>query len=304
MRSPRTKRESLVSAGARACASVLALALVTCAGKDGLRDERLSAAIIARPTTFDRALGLARSNAERATEAGRLEALAPASDAPRASAPSDADASCPTGMAIVDGSYCPIVEQTCLRWLDPPGKYHQFRCEAYAAPSKCKAERVPMRFCIDVDEQRGPSSIDARADNHVSYVAARAACEARGARVCREPEWQFACEGEEGRPYPYGFVRDATACNIDNFELGKGVGHLIDLRSDIGANERCVSPFGVRDLAGNLEEWATGAPGGHPTLLKGSWWLPGKSTCRATNAGHDEVYQGTETGYRCCADAR
>ncbi|MBI2389549.1 MAG: SUMF1/EgtB/PvdO family nonheme iron enzyme [Deltaproteobacteria bacterium] len=209
---------------------------------------------------------------------------------------------CPLGMAAVTGSYCPDVEHKCLRWLDPPGKYHEFRCAEYATDPVCRAPRRAMRFCIDRDEQRlvGAAS-DPRPSNNVSWVEAKQACAARGARLCTQSEWQFACEGAEMRPYPYGFVRDSEACNIDHFELGRP-GALRDLRTATGGNPRCASPFGVLDLAGNLEEWVTRDPGsgGKATLLKGSWWMPGRSTCRATNAGHDEVYHGAETGFRCC----
>lgn len=210
--------------------------------------------------------------------------------------------SCPEGMMRVSGSYCPDVEQHCLRWLDPPGKYHEFRCAEYAKDPVCRAPRAVMSYCIDRDEQRLPGvSFDPRPTNDVTWVAAKQACEARGARLCTQSEWQFACEGEEMRPYPYGFVRDERACNIDHVELGRPKA-LHDLRTPVGGNPQCASPFGVLDLAGNLEEWVTRDPGagGKATLLKGSWWMPGRSTCRATNAGHDEAYHGTETGFRCC----
>lgn len=213
----------------------------------------------------------------------------------------DLDDACPAGMMRVSGSYCPDVEQKCLRWLDPPGKYHEFRCAEYAKDPVCRAPRKTLHFCIDRDEQRLPDTApDPRPSNNVSYAEAKSACASRGARLCDQSEWQFACEGEEMRPYPYGFTRDSTACNIDHFELGKPGQGLHDLRT--ASNASCVSPFGVRDLAGNLEEWVTrdAGSGGKATLLKGSWWMPGRSTCRATNAGHDEVYHGKETGYRCC----
>ncbi|GAC1352543.1 MAG: hypothetical protein NVS3B20_26370 [Polyangiales bacterium] len=208
-------------------------------------------------------------------------------------------------MIAVSGSYCPEVEHRCLRFLDPAGRYHQFRCAEYAKPALCKAARRPMHFCIDIDEQidkQADGGEDTRPQNHVSYVGARRACAARGAHVCRESEWNFACEGEEMRPYPYGFARDSNACNIDRKGLGFPNGGLNDLRAAVGSHPQCVSPFGVRDMSGNLEEWVSreSTQWTKPTLLKGSWWLPGKSTCRAVNAGHDEVYQGTETGYRCC----
>ncbi|MGZ3456196.1 MAG: SUMF1/EgtB/PvdO family nonheme iron enzyme, partial [Polyangiales bacterium] len=130
------------------------------------------------------------------------------------------DDACPSGMVRVAGGYCPDVEHRCLRWLDPPGKYHEFRCAEYAKEPVCRAARTPMHFCIDRDEQKLTASSDPRPSNHVSYDDARTTCAARGARLCTQSEWQFACEGEEMRPYPYGFVRDSEACNIDHFELG------------------------------------------------------------------------------------
>src|SRR5579859_5816650 len=41
-------------------------------------------------------------------------------------------AACPPRMALVEGEYCPDVEQTCLEWLEPPGdRYEHFRCARY-----------------------------------------------------------------------------------------------------------------------------------------------------------------------------
>jgi formylglycine-generating enzyme len=207
---------------------------------------------------------------------------------------------CPTGMALVEGEHCPEVQQHCLQWMDPPGRWHLFRCAVYAQPAVCRAPRQHKRYCMDVDEQ-GSTPEDPRPKNFVTYKAASASCAARGARLCTESEYEFACEGEEMRPYPYGFARDSTACNIDRDYL-----HRHDERSAAGQNLRCVSPFGIRDLSGNLEEWATRDRllYSRPTLLKGSWWQKGKNTCRATNAGHGSTYGGRETGYRCCAEAR
>lgn len=215
----------------------------------------------------------------------------------------DVDGACPSGMILVEGSFCPNVAHVCKKWLDPIGRYHEFRCAEYARPASCKSgKREKLRFCIDRDEQRlAAAKDDPRPTNQVSWLSAQAACESKGARLCNEHEWTFACEGEEMRPYPYGWVRDASACNIDREDLGGGVGRLHDKRAEVGANPRCASPFGVLDMAGNLEEWTTASSKHeHLTLLKGSWWLPGRSTCRAANGGHDAYYHGTETGFRCC----
>jgi formylglycine-generating enzyme len=214
---------------------------------------------------------------------------------------------CPDGMTMVEGEHCPVVEHKCLRWLDPPGKWHLFRCAEYSKEVTCRAPKVHKKYCIDTDEA-GATPSDPRPANHVSFKMAKQACEARGARLCTESEFEFACEGEEMRPYPYGFVRDSKACNVDREDVvTPNKKAIYDLRRKVGEDARCVSPFGVRNLAGNVEEWTTRdrhTLHTKTTLLKGSWWLKGKHTCRSTNGGHDDWYQGTETGYRCCADAR
>jgi hypothetical protein len=214
------------------------------------------------------------------------------------------DGECPDGMVLVEGEYCPGVEQKCLRWLEPPGdKYEHYRCAKYAKPATCKGPRVHRRFCIDERERTEPGT-DIPV-NRMTWSTSKALCEADGARLCMTSEWQFACEGEEMRPYAYGWERDATACNVDVMTgLGR-VGQLVDHRAPASAHPRCVSPFGVHDMAGNVDEWATvdGQPAGTREVMKGSWWLPGKHACRNGQGGHGATYGGTESGTRCCKDA-
>jgi formylglycine-generating enzyme required for sulfatase activity len=207
-------------------------------------------------------------------------------------------------MVLVEGEYCPDVEQKCLKWLEPPGdKYEHYRCAKYAKPATCKGPRVHRRFCIDERERTEPGT-DIPV-NHMTWTSSKALCAADGARLCMTSEWQFACEGEELRPYAYGWERDATACNVDVMSgLGR-VGGLVDRRTPASAHPRCVSPFGVHDMAGNVDEWATvdGQPAGTREVMKGSWWLPGKHACRNGQGGHGANYGGTESGTRCCKDA-
>ncbi len=222
---------------------------------------------------------------------------------PQGAKPSPA-MTCPDDMVLVAGEYCPEVRHTCLRWMDPPGTYGNFRCAVYAKPARCAStERVAMRFCIDRDEYTKPGY--ERPEVHHSWTSASAVCAEQGKRLCLESEWQFACEGEEMRPYPYGFVRDASACNIDRKNLGKPNSGLRDLRAKAGSHPKCVSPFGVRDMSGNVEEWATLDEPKDPkdrSSMKGAWWLPGRNHCRAATTGHGETYSGSQVGVRCCKD--
>ncbi len=227
--------------------------------------------------------------------------LPPVAKSPHPAAP----APCPEGMIFVEGEYCPNVEQTCLRWLDPPGnRYSYFRCEKYARTARClSSKKVHKRFCIDAIERVEPGTDVPM--NKKSWTDSKNVCEGDGARLCLTSEWQFACEGEEMRPYPYGWERDSAACNVDVMTgLGR-VGRLTDHRSPASGHPRCVSAFGVHDMAGNVDEWATvdGAPPGTREVMKGSWWLPGRHACRSAQGGHGANYGGTESGVRCCKDA-
>jgi hypothetical protein len=214
------------------------------------------------------------------------------------------DAACPSGMVHVSGEYCPDVRQRCLRYVDPPGgTFSEYRCAEYAKPATCASpKRVHKDYCIDRDEWAPPGSD--LPENYHSWTHAKKLCEAQGKRVCLESEWTFACEGEEMRPYPYGWSRDAEACNADNLDIYEGGGARIkDLRARHGSHPRCTSPFGVRDLSGNLEEFVT-LDGSHPPrpAMMGAWWQPSRNHCRAAQTGHDAYYNGRETGFRCCAD--
>ena len=215
---------------------------------------------------------------------------------------------CPGGMVLVEGDYCPDVEQQCTEWVDPPGgRYSYFRCKHYAhlGDAACKSKKkVHERFCIDEKERTEVGSEVPL--NHQSWTTAKKLCEADGARLCLTREWVFACEGEEMRPYPYGWDRDSATCNAD-IEHGLGhVGGLVDHRTPASAHPNCKSAFGLYDMAGNVDEWTTidGLPRGTREVMHGSWWMPGRNVCRAYQGGHGAYYEGTESGARCCAESK
>lgn len=238
--------------------------------------------------------------AETATKRQSELALASLREAPSSEEP--APPACSEGMLLVEGDYCPKVQLNCKKYMDPEGRYEQFRCAEYG-PTRCLSkERKHLRFCIDRTEftEQG-QSLPA---NHRSFTHGEKVCAARGQRMCRESEWNFACEGEEMRPYPYGFSRDGSACNADRMDVVSPEGKLRDLRAPGGSFARCKSPFGVMDMAGNLEEFVAidGAGPARPAM-KGAYWQPSRNFCRAAQTAHDRYYNGTETGFRCCGDA-
>lgn len=222
------------------------------------------------------------------------------SDAKEAVTPAGSDggglSNCPAGMVRVHGEHCEDAEFRCLRWLDPP-PYQSLRCAEYAEPATCKGKRTHMSFCIDREEHREADSNLPRVN--VSYLEAKAVCTAEGKHLCREAEWEFACEGPELRPYPYGFTRQSTTCNIDRTGLGGKDGKLRDLRAPLEAYPKCLSPFGVHNMTGNADEWVE-RDSPHRSVLRGGWWLPGRNRCRAATAEHGEGYSASQVGFRCC----
>ncbi|HEU5075861.1 MAG TPA: SUMF1/EgtB/PvdO family nonheme iron enzyme [Polyangiaceae bacterium] len=214
--------------------------------------------------------------------------------------PARAETPCPDGMVLVAGAYCPNVRQSCVKHVDPDGSVlRALRCAEYAEPSVCaSAERQPLRFCIDREEYA--TTPHSKATNDQTVADAAAACKAQGKRLCSENEWTFACEGEAMLPYPYGFDRDGARCNTDQTDLVTPAGALRDLRAEPDAFPECVSPFGVHNLSGNVEEYVLASDGS--PLRKGAYWQPGPANCRARQTHTDPSYAGVETGFRCCAD--
>lgn len=235
---------------------------------------------------------------------------APAVDAPAIPAGAKASASaCPADMVTVEGMFCTTVKQECADWIEDPATNQYARCARFKDTSICTGERVHMRFCVDKEEYSAPGESLPKGD--VSWNDAKKTCESQGKRLCQEKEWTFACEGEEMRPYPYGFTRDPSLCNFEKDKLVEGKS-LRDQRVSKEENPMCLSPFGVHNMVGNIDEWVVLDRPHYSQLnnnrkmmsgLKGGWWGPLRNRCRPTTVDHDEVFHELQTGIRCCADA-
>jgi formylglycine-generating enzyme required for sulfatase activity len=221
-------------------------------------------------------------------------------------------------MVEVEGDYCPNVTETCLRWLDPETK---LRCAQFARTpksGKCSTRAEHKRYCIDRYEW--PNKVGAVPVQMASWYEAEASCSAIGKRLCSDTEWTLACEGPERTPYPYGdgYTRDDHACNIDKpyiwpqpsklFDAATRSEELarLDQREASGSRSQCVSPYGVHDMVGNVDEWVTNqSQGGRPfrSGLKGGYWGPVRTRCRPMTTAHNESFKYYQIGFRCCGDA-
>ena len=217
---------------------------------------------------------------------------------------------CAPGMVEVDGDYCPWLEQKCLRWLDPETK---MRCAEFAPTSQCQSKTTHKHFCIDRFEY--PNKPGEKPVVMKTWNDAKATCEGAGKRLCGETEWTLACEGQEHLPYPYGYARNAEACNIDKPHPDpdeKAIANpatraaevaRLDQRDPSGAREACVSPYCVNDMTGNVDEWVVNESG-HPykSSLKGGYWGPVRDRCRPSTTAHNEDFIFYQIGFRCCGD--
>lgn len=219
---------------------------------------------------------------------------------------------CPAGMALVEGMFCPFMGHRCVEWLNEK----QDRCQRFAPPPICDGKERPLSVCVDHYEY--PNQAGAYPVVMTNFLEAAAACEKENKRLCTESEWTLACEGKERLPYPYGYERDPTACNIDRThrlpdmeafshesKVAAEVARL-DQRVQSGSMARCKSPFGVYDMTGNVDEWVvneTRPPDSEADIsgLKGGYFGPIRARCRPMTTSHNRWFRFYQVGFRCCA---
>jgi sulfatase modifying factor 1 len=236
-------------------------------------------------------------------------------------------AGCPTGMVRVKGAFRRelhgaatgeierLQDAACTDWIsrDFPARCRTFDREKIAT-EVAKLPEQAMDYCIDRFEY--PNVFGQNPMIVATFREAEAICKKGSKRLCSENEWTFACEGEEVRPYPYGWTRDATACVIDRswrpFTEGAlqprdGQNARVELDKlwqgePSGSRGACRSPFGVYDLTGNVDEWTRSVNStGYSSILKGGYWGPVRARCRPATRAHNEDFVAYQQSFRCCA---
>ena len=209
-----------------------------------------------------------------------------------------------------------LQDSTCIKWMNTefPARCAVFSPELWDRVVN-KIKRHHMDFCMDVFEW--PNIEGVEPNIFIDWYSAKNECKKAGKRLCTEEEWTFACEGEEGLPYPYGFERNADACNIDHKWIAPDEGALSsqdhaeeELKRlwqgmPSGAMASCVSPFGIHDMTGNVDEWTTSTRNsGFKSILKGGYWSTVRNRCRPSTRAHFEGYRNYQQGFRCCSDIK
>lgn len=263
----------------------------------------------ATPTASD------RDPPDAAVEAAVPDAGQPGGDAAAASAQTP----CPPDMAHVVHDFCPKVERKCVKKeKNVPNKItlcHKFQ----PGSTKCLEQRHHLDFCIDKYEY--PNRQGAHPPWMVSWYDAESTCRSLGKRTCWDWEWMAACEGPEETPFPYGWERDNTKCNIDNLWIDPRLKLMYNKDKDIALKELsrldqsvpsgsmpgCVSPFGVFDLTGNMDEWVTRTKRNDKEKsewagLKGGAWGHVRNACRPMTTSHPPDFTYYFITFRCCKD--
>lgn len=254
------------------------------------------------------------------------------------SAPTQAPApepACRQGMVEVSGTYCSDVEHLCVEgWANLTSPYAKYPngakgiiyCQKYLpGHAVCVAPTKTMRFCIDQYEH--PNEKGELPTVLVSWKQAVKICESQGKRICQDDEWTLACEGPQRLPFGYGWDRDENVCNIKrkiplpnrqlfndpNSEAAKNELRRVDGRRPIGSDPGCVSPFGVHDMTGNVDEWCRdvttkGASMTHEpyvSVFKGGHMMGNiRNRCRPATTSHEPDFYDFVQGFRCCADPK
>src|SRR5688572_1595143 len=133
-------------------------------------------------------------------------------------------AACAADMTLVDGEFCPALDYQCDRFVDPAAP----SCAEYAQKPQCRYNTSSRRFCVDRHEW--PNRAGARPKVFVTWYEAQELCQSAGKRLCRRSEWTLACEGPKRAPYPYGWERLPSPCNLSRAVLPVRAEDLIDPR--------------------------------------------------------------------------
>ncbi|MBK8939559.1 MAG: SUMF1/EgtB/PvdO family nonheme iron enzyme [Polyangiaceae bacterium] len=232
--------------------------------------------------------------------------------------PATGPTNCPENMVLVEGDYCTEIEEhKCKKeWWAEANKKRV--CEEFESTKpKCTGKIVKKRYCIDKYEY--PNQAGVRPEVMNRFHQAQVKCAALGKRMCSESEWNFACEGPDTKPFPYGYKRDPYKCNGDHLWDDPDM-KLVEKRDPkelarlwkgvpSGSQPDCISDFGVHDMPANADEVVAteqsknGNRGEFDSIHTGGPWYSGvRNQCRPKVYTHGEDFYYYFLSFRCCAE--
>lgn len=180
-----------------------------------------------------------------------------------------------------------------------------------------------FKSCVESGPCRPPTSmgdgytwekpgLESHPINDVHWFNAATYCKWAGKRLPTEAEWEKAARGTDGRRYPWGNEFKANSANAHEFR------DLAGYTAPVGSYASDVSPYGVFDMFGNVQEWVWdrydddyydsspsrnpfGPKSGYDRVIRGlSFNGVGTKPHIANRRSQDPRYGGwMTTGFRC-----
>jgi formylglycine-generating enzyme required for sulfatase activity len=147
----------------------------------------------------------------------------------------------------------------------------------------------------------------------VTWAEAAAFCQSKGKRLPTEAEWEKAARGPDGNLFPWGSKPPAPGLAV----FGQYHVHEIPLVAAVDSGGEGQSPYGARNMAGNIAEWVQDwfgidyyvvmpernpkgpATGRYKSVRGGSWKSAPPYLRAATRNGAVQDQRAPTVGFRC-----
>jgi formylglycine-generating enzyme required for sulfatase activity len=179
-----------------------------------------------------------------------------------------------------------------------------FRIDEFEVTRAQYAECVSQSGCTAWDVAYDYQMEEFKTPHHpvvaITWDQANQYCNWAGKRLPTEEEWEFAARGEDGRRFPWGDDPPKHICFDDS---------TISMACRVGAYPSDKSPFGVKDMAGNVAEftsslyradYASSTDPTHHVMRGGTFygWIP--EALEATyRSMADQNTKSAAIGFRC-----